>query len=512
MQVRPASIAAAPVQLPPAPPSGDRALAGPVVRAGAAALDHVQDAAKFGVGAAVQGANIVARKVEGSIPNWLLVSALADADLVVLQDPAMHRGAEFTNRVVGRHDPATVDYDALRTARPLLSELDLRVAAPTDAHELVVRLDAPTADWRDRARGAGNVAVYVDGRYHSDMLALSERDTPNRVNLAGLAAGTHHVELRWSGPDLSGPSAPPVTVRSVEPRQLTAQEALIARFAPILETRVPGSDVDQRPMQTDVPMVLAPTVAPLPGGGTRITYDVLFSNEDGGIPIGAAYASLGRSLDLEIAYRVDLDAAGNRVADMFQGPVHVPYQFQGERMGDRPILRVATRNNMFTSQLTHATPRWSESPIAASAARRSDRELLVGNPWTGAMMGKETVREGKITLPGAKYPVWDARSYLYLGSSDLPRIAYERDKSIGVVLRDGSVVELDEASRKRVMWSPLRPPMGTAIRLPDGVASDDVIAIRVLGRDGMPLPRPGQAAAASTFVLDGQYRPRVLGF
>ena len=72
----------------------------------------------------------------------------------------------------------------------------MRVENERDVHELRTTLRvAPDVRWSDPARGAGRVAVYVDDRYHSDLIGLAERDTPYRLNLAGLGPGEHEVRL-----------------------------------------------------------------------------------------------------------------------------------------------------------------------------------------------------------------------------------------------------------------------------------------------------------------------------
>lgn len=460
----------------------------------------------MGAGIAAQGFNLVFRHVEGWAPDWLVKPSMAESDLIVLQGPDQKRGAALVNRLAGIQAPTPVDYDALRPQRPLLARTQLTVTNAHDVHELTAQLQvAPDVRWSSPTRGAGRVAVYVDGRYHSDLIGMSERDAPYRINLAGLALGRHDIELRAADTDAA--SRPRVSVPATSTRRLDGDEALIARHAPILETRVPSRTGSGEPLDTDLPMLLAPTVLRRPDGSIQIDYDLLLSNEDGGIVITQAYSMLGRSIDQETVYRVQLDAAGNCIGDLFQGPLHVPYRFRGERVGDRPVLRVATANNLFTSQLTNATPRWSELPIEPTPVRRSDRELLIAHPWTAAVMTAETQREGKMS-DGATKPgtVDDARRYLFLGPvGDALRGAYERDKGLELLLRDGSSVRIDHAFRIPFRV-PFQAPMGTAVHLPGGIDGDAVAGVRAL----RPAPPSDPNVPSTTFVLDAAYRPRQL--
>jgi hypothetical protein len=229
---------------------------------------------------------------------------------------------------------------------------------------------------------------------------------------------------------------------------------------------------------------------------------------------------MGRTIDFEMPYRVEIDRDGNRVKDLFQGPVHVPYRFHGERFGDRPILRIATRNNLFTSNVDSSTPRWSDAPLAPTAKRPTDRELMLDHPWTFAVMGSELIREGKVTvddhdrqIPHAKSPrltdavlggnvVADARRYLYLEPDDPARKEFEQTGKLNVVLKDGSVRTIEHDKRHFPLLAPFRAPSGTAIRLPKSLRAEDVV--------GLETTPDSRTVPTRVFVLDRKYHPRVL--
>jgi hypothetical protein len=248
----------------------------------------------------------------------------------------------------------------------------------------------------------------------------------------------------------------------------------------------------------DIPLLMTSAVSKLPDGTSRIDYDMMFSNEDGGTPITKTFRNYGRATDYEPVYSVTVDKDGNRVTDSFQGPSHVPYRFHGTFEGDRPVLRVSTRNNLFDSRLFGATPRWSEAPLPPTPHKLTDRELMLANPWTFAVMGKEMLREGKVGTPGklGSQQVVDARLHLYFEPQDDARLGLEKYRKVTLQLRDGRSVDV-LARRKSIFPTvPNRPALGTAIPLPDGINPDDVVGVHHLeGR---------------VFVLDDTFTPRQL--
>jgi hypothetical protein len=472
--------------------------------AAADSVSGVHSRALEALGVAAQLINLAATRIERAlVPRSLLSPALSDANLIVLQNPDARRGAALVDEAVDRPGFAIVDYDALRTKRPLLATASVSVASATDVYRLDVHASASGANWAAATNRAGHIAIYVDGRYHSDLLVLAERaGAPYRVNLAGLPPGHHQIELRWAR-DLDPTSKRPL-LTSATATALSGDDALVARFAPVVGTRaarVVNGAPEQAPLSTDVPMVLAPTVEHLPDGRTRITYDLMLSNEDGGIAVQNAYRQFGRTIDQEMIYQVTLDAQGVRVRDMFQGPLHVPYGFHGQRIGERPVLTIATRNNLFTSNPTGAAPRWSESPVGIAPKRRSDRELLVANPWTTAIMGKELIHEKKLAPHDPKHPVYDARRYLYIGGDDPVRQAIRATGKLHLRMKNGTFREYKPNVLSQSIRLPFAPPVGTAVVLPRGVFSSAIAGIVEL--EGH---KPG-----STFVLDASYRARALG-
>jgi hypothetical protein len=113
-------------------------------------------------------------------------------------------------------------------------------------------------------------------------------------------------------------------------------------------------DADQN-ARTDTPLIAWHEERAAATPGNRIfEYSVVWSNEDGGTDTPALMSRWGRTTDIEWIYRVELDAAGNRVAGtaVYQAPDHQTLAFTGTYEGDHPILQTCTVNNNMCDTVT----------------------------------------------------------------------------------------------------------------------------------------------------------------
>ena len=76
----------------------------------------------------------------------------------------------------------------------------------------------------------------------------------------------------------------------------------------------------------------------------RITYSIIFSNEDSRIGVGLAdlMYSYGRTTDIEWIYEVILSPSGDILNEIFQGASHITTDFDGNKIGRHPLLKNAT--------------------------------------------------------------------------------------------------------------------------------------------------------------------------
>src|SRR5205814_211493 len=98
---------------------------------------------------------------------------------------------------------------------------------------------------------------------------------------------------------------------------------------------------------SDVPLIMWYERFPSPAGDT-LQYSVVLTNEDGGTPSDALMARWGHASDIEYVYRVTLDRSGSVRDEIYQAPDHKDLHFSGKKVGDHPLLLIATLNNVFT--------------------------------------------------------------------------------------------------------------------------------------------------------------------
>ena len=373
----------------------------------------------------------------------LPIEALSNAptgDVLEPRGDEQRRGADAIERIVdgltgGRRD---VDPQAARGARPLLATARVQGTGAGGVTRLTFDADAPTADFMVGGRESAMVAIYVDGRYHSSAIVFGERRGAIEVNLGSLPAGPHVVELR-AATDVAPVRARVGTVRATT---IAGDAALADRFAPVIELRDTDRSSRSSVARSDVPLVVVPAITRNADGTRTIEYRMLYSNEDGGTTTTDLFAKYGRGVDAEPVYRVTVDAAGRLVEGRYQAALHRWLRFDGERVGERAVLRISTANNMVSARRGAArSERWSDAPTAPIDPRESEYATMRANPWTWSVMAKELLREGKAAaeggLRGAKQ-VGDPRRYLYLGPlSDAARAAIQLRGGVEVVLSDG---------------------------------------------------------------------------
>ena len=117
-------------------------------------------------------------------------------------------------------------------------------------------------------------------------------------------------------------------------------------------------------------------------------------------------AQWGRTTDIEWIYRVEVDAKGRRVAGsgVFQSPNHGTTMFHGRYDGTHPLLQTCTSNNNVCDARALKRQRRTADPmrfalstrdvLGADQPREHEMDL---HPWTYQVMGREMVREHKVT-------------------------------------------------------------------------------------------------------------------
>ena len=353
----------------------------------------------------------------------------------------------------------------------------LNAANPTCAYEINVEHDGeavvtlaaygPGTSWDKVGAEAAVLSVHVDDVYKSDVVLFSGATSHDyQVLLGPLSKGHHRLEFRYE-PRKGVLQAQKVRLEDYSLRVYGPDDPLyeVIRHAPIIYGR-------KEAYRTDVPLLMYHERW-TKDSHTVIQYTVIFSNEDGGTPPEGLMARWGRLTDIEWAYRVELDKAGEVAREQYQGRDHKAFEFRGEKEGRHPLLCIATRNNLFSDQ-GRSPYRFALVPEASLPEGHSREELMDLNPWTYKVMAQEWSREG-MEEKGDPDTAWvsDPRNYVYVefNAEGTARIA------VSVKLQgdptwyssDHGVAKLRARSRG---WQ------RSAIEVPSGKTCQDIEAVR----------------------------------
>jgi len=253
----------------------------------------------------------------------------------------------------------------------------------------VITAACQTCAWGEKGREAAILRLQVDGKYAQDLPLVQGRGPAvYRVLLGHLDAGAHVLDAVVD--PFSAPGARGVTVEVAFERVPAGRlEHVALAHAPILHQRANAVG-----RFTDVPLLMYYEVELLPAG-RRLSYTVIFSNEDGGTPPDRLMATWGRVTDIELVYAVELDAAGAIVQEVYQGRDHKMLPFSGEREGRHPLLWVVTDNNM-VSDRGQTRRRHRPAPQRFDLTDVSREAVMDAYPWTYRVMSEEVTREGRV--------------------------------------------------------------------------------------------------------------------
>ncbi|WP_020577582.1 hypothetical protein [Actinopolymorpha alba] len=456
----------------------------------------------------------MSRRIAALVPAATLTAALAVATVattaVTTTAVANARPdggtVEAATRVVQRNRPdIRVPVFAQHTGQALL---DLRVAAPG-------------TDWAVKGKESAVMSVYVDDRYQTSVVVTGSAPLSQQLGLGALRAGPHKIRLRFDN-ERSAAAATKVEVSNLAlqtfPR--TDPSYLALRYAPIIHGRslAEFGDANQN-TTTDTPLIAwhesGPASTP---GHTRLTYSIVWSNEDGGTNSPALMARWGRTTDIEWVYALEVDAKGERVpgSDVYQAPNHETKQFQGSYDGDHAQLQTCTSNNNMCDKVDNPL-RFFPSALQTLPSGKAREYLMDVNPWTYLVMAKELIREGKVEAPSPGTPstpeVSDQRNYLYAVVKKTTSAPNSGSSWVGVALgvRLTSGETIYYSHHDTPNWSIQRDaPAATTVELPAGTTVADIAAITahrvVVGTDtGASIQVTGIDRA---FLLGTDYLPQ----
>jgi len=277
---------------------------------------------------------------------------------------------------------------------------------------VVIRAGCARCDWGETGREAVALRLSVDGRYSQHLfLSRGEASVDYRLRLGTLAPGRHELRVERDA-ELSAKAAGPATI------DVTAVDALVQSVSDDFTAQSMAPILYARPNTvgrfTDLPLLMWYEVEPTPRG-RQFRYSVIFSNEDGGTETDRLMATWGRTTDIEFVYGVEVDAAGQVLAEEFQGPGHEVPAFKGQHEARHPLLWVSTDNNM-VSESGPTRMRYAPQAVRFDLINVSREAVMDANPWTYAIASVEMRRERKIVddaAPGSNR-ISDPRRFVYV--------------------------------------------------------------------------------------------------
>ncbi|HEY8454833.1 MAG TPA: hypothetical protein VIL34_04520 [Actinopolymorphaceae bacterium] len=370
---------------------------------------------------------------------------------------------------------------------------DVRVPVRSDTTGeavLDLQVSAPGTDWAVSGRESAVVSIYVDDRYATDVVVTGDAPLDQQVALGRLTKGPHLLRFRFAGErSAEGASRVRVWRLSLHTYDRTDPQYLALRYAPILYGRnLPSLGDAYQNAVTDTPLIAWHEVGPAgQPGTTRITYSIVWSNEDGGTNTPALMARWGRTTDIEWVYALDVDANGERVpgSDVFQAPNHETRRFAGSYEDGHPKLQTCTSNNNVCDVVDNQM-RFFPAALQTRPADKAREYLMDVNPWTYLVMAKELIREGKVEPPSPNTPstpeVSDQRNYLYAVVEKTTEGPNSGSSWVGVALgvRLTSGETIYYSHHGEPTWSLQRDvPAATTVELPAGTMAEDIAEVSV---------------------------------
>lgn len=287
--------------------------------------------------------------------------------------------------------------------------LEKRFSATAESEALLdLTASAPGTSWRERGAEAAVATIYIDGQYHQDVILFAgAREFTYQLMLGRVRPGEHSLRVEFNRKQ----SAAKATSVKIGDAKITTIDRKHPEFQAISRAPIIYARPDTIGKFSDIPLL-----AYYESERDRLTYTVIFSNEDGGTQTTALMARWGRTTDIEWVYGTQTGVEGESSA-IFQGANHKDTRFAGELEADHPLMFVTTVNNNFSDR-GQSEMRFAPRPLPFDARTASREEMMDRHPWTYQVMADEIIREEKITnerKPGQS--INDLRNYVYFDIS-----------------------------------------------------------------------------------------------
>ena len=261
--------------------------------------------------------------------------------------------------------------------------------------------------------------VIIDGEstdYNQDIVLYAGEDEHfYHTSLGPISEGEHSIQFTFDDAK-SSDGANLIIIDSIELTDIATididTDALT--HSPILY----GRDLLawNESTHTDIPLIMWHDIN-MEGSNKRITYSIIFSNEDSRIGVGLAdlMYSYGRTTDIEWMYEVILSPSGDILNEIFQGASHITTDFDGNKIGRHPLLKNATLNCNFTD-IGISDYKFFLSPIFTTNDDYTRQILMDENPWTYRIMAEELINEDRYEeyANPETVTISDVRNYIYI--------------------------------------------------------------------------------------------------
>ena len=285
--------------------------------------------------------------------------------------------------------------------------------------EFLITISASSnTNWSESDSESATLVISIDGdwiNYNQDIILYSGSNLHNyHSSLGPIDAGEHIIQFKFDY-EKSSIGANQILINDI---LLTNINNLnidqdVFKYSPILYGRDLLSWNEST--HTDIPLIMWHEITQ-EDENKRITYSIIFSNEDSRVGVGLAdlMFSYGRTTDIEWVYRVELDCDGAIIDEQFQGASHTTTDFTGNKINQHPILKNATLNCNFTD-IGISDYKFFLAPI--NQERSGTRQVLMDdNPWSYRIMGEELINENRYEVPADSetLEISDVRNYVYI--------------------------------------------------------------------------------------------------
>lgn len=310
--------------------------------------------------------------------------------------------------------------------------LEKKFSAPAESEALLdLTASAPGTSWRERGAEAAVATIYVDDKYHQDVILFAgARDFTYQLMLGRVAPGAHNLRIEFNRKQ----SAAKATSVKISGAKITTIDREHPEFRAIARAPIIYARLDTIGKFSDIPLLAYCEIVNRVAS-TLYTYTAIFSNEDGGTQTTGLMARWGRTTDIEWVCRTE-DWMERGVSAYFQGADHQNTRFAGKLEADHPLIFVSTVNNNFSDR-GQSEMRFALRPLVFDDFNFSREEVMDRHPWTYQVMADEMTREGKITEkrePGQM--INDLRNYVYF---DINSIQIGATLSVAVKLKGDPV-------------------------------------------------------------------------